>query len=152
MTFHDLKVLVQAEEEMSRKGSFQRLWPSEKMEDHVRFMPSFNYYDRLLYEWTLTSNNHKLRCQSLSERIQKYQNQKFNTPHQSSMLSKSVNQRILDRMSNLTLLNSANSSSTAINTSSKMMNSKSIYLSQRTESKFFSSSSLEGRRSKSVKR
>jgi hypothetical protein len=139
LTAHDIKVLVQAEEEMSRRGSFTRLWPSKEMADHVQFMTCFNYYDRLLHEWSRISESHEVRCRLLVEKIEALRNSSvpsisslsalssiasssstltssntstsiFNTGRKTEPDSFSLNQKLKDRMANLSLMNSTNSS------------------------------------------
>lgn len=132
-------MLVQAEEEISRRGKFIRLWPSKQMADHAQFMSSFNYFDRLLYEWSLCSDSHEIRKTILLDKIEALKSNVTSISSLSALNSTSsststlissssantlsdagkkiepasstLNQRIMARMANLSLMNSTNSSS-----------------------------------------
>ncbi|KAJ3305452.1 Tubulin polyglutamylase ttll4 [Kappamyces sp. JEL0829] len=94
LTDTDFRVLAQAEDELARKGAFVRLWPSREMADHLVFLPSYNYYDRLLLEWTLSLPTARLRVQHLLQKMQLHAQkgvakEAFRQP---------INQKILNRM------------------------------------------------------
>ncbi|KAH6570186.1 hypothetical protein BASA62_004438 [Batrachochytrium salamandrivorans] len=47
----DIRILKETEDENSRKGGFERLYPSPEFINHHKFFISYNYYDRLLCQW-----------------------------------------------------------------------------------------------------
>nr|KAJ3421414.1 Tubulin polyglutamylase ttll4 [Polyrhizophydium stewartii] len=59
LTPDDLRILRETEDEararimfFARRGDFLRLYPSPEYNSHAQYIQSFNYYDRLLYQWT----------------------------------------------------------------------------------------------------
>lgn len=113
LTQQDLQVLMESEDEYSRKGSFTRLWPSGKMKDHFCFLPSNNYYDRLLYEWTVAESSHEKRVALLINNLKPVVQQVDSISCSSTLQAKD---RILNRLvaSNTTLVNSTQSSSSSL--------------------------------------
>ncbi|KAI8927569.1 tubulin-tyrosine ligase family-domain-containing protein [Entophlyctis helioformis] len=69
LTPDDLRLLRETEDEYNRRGGFERLYPSHKFADHHRLIPSFNYYDRLIYHWTVNEPNDEKRVALLIKAI-----------------------------------------------------------------------------------
>ncbi|KAJ7318897.1 Tubulin polyglutamylase ttll4 [Desmophyllum pertusum] len=52
MTPDDIRMLIETEDENSRRGCFQRVFPSLSSNKYLRFFESQRYYNILLDEWT----------------------------------------------------------------------------------------------------
>jgi hypothetical protein len=51
LTDDDIRQLIESEDELSRCGSFNRVFPSLKSRDYLKYFDFVNYYNILLDNW-----------------------------------------------------------------------------------------------------
>ncbi len=51
ITPDDLRILIETEDEFSRRGSFERIFPTNQTRKYLKYFETPRYYNILLNEW-----------------------------------------------------------------------------------------------------
>jgi tubulin polyglutamylase TTLL4 len=52
----DLRILIETEDEYSRRGSFERIFPTNQTRKYLKYFDTPRYYNLLLNEWIAKYN------------------------------------------------------------------------------------------------
>jgi len=56
LTPDDIRILIETEDEFARRGSFERIFPTNQTKKYLKYFETPRYYNILLNEWILKYN------------------------------------------------------------------------------------------------
>lgn len=88
LTLDDVQCLCESEDELSRSGSFTRIFPTEKTFHYFQYFDHIRYYNVLLLAWEKTYNSNRSEgIKLLKEKLEQLTSQKTKTEMNSENVS-----------------------------------------------------------------